>query len=331
MNRGTQTTPDYDFSGSQSGLGSPSTQGSGAGLVYTISTPSRASSATVNVYSRDYGGRCKIRVFATFGETEIAATFTGNSSTLARIPKDDNDNNLPDAGWTAGTAQINEQSTAPESDNDNNPAGAGTNGDGFTDFEEYRGVIVRGGHRRLNPFQKDLFILSELTQGIGDANNSPVTKHALSSGELDSGRVVNFNYINGGFGGNIPSHFNQHGQRIIDGGYAGFGLLGDAFVVGTPNALIRSIEVYTQAIREASPPTASLTTVETFDNDAIRSTIGHESGHGVSIAHYLYTPGGRLTVMVTGYLPATTSVTDPRWNSIPHNYDATDNGQIRIR
>jgi hypothetical protein len=334
MNRGTETTPDYDFSGSQSGFGSPSTQGSGASLVHTISTSSNVNSATVNVYSRDYGGQCKIRAFATFGETQVAATYTGTSSNFARIPKDDNGNNMPDAGWIVGIAQINEQSTAPQSDNDNNPTGSGMNGDGFTDFEEYRGVTVRGTHRRLNPFQKDLFILSELPQGIGDSNILPVTKHALNSGELDTGRVVNFNHTNSGFGGNIQSHFNQQGLRVVDGGLGTLMIYGEVTVVGPPHAQTGNVNIYTLFIRQASPPNNNTTNVDPFDSDKTRQTLGHEIGHGSSVSHCIYLvncPPGKFSIMLGGYFPVTSDPTNERWNNIPHTYDTSDTGQIRIR
>jgi hypothetical protein len=330
MNSGTQTTPDYDVSGSQTGFGSVVTEGSGASLVYKISTSAAVNSATININSRDFGGRAKIRVYAVVGDGEIAGTYTGTSSTFARMPKDDNNNNMPDIGWTAESAGINESITAPASDDDKNPLGNGTNGDGFTDFEEYRGVMVRGNHRRLNPFGKDLFIDSNVVVNIGYANNLPLTKHWVLASELNSDRYANFNYTNSGFGGNIAAHINQRGLRVrqVSGFPCGLSCYGETTttsVPANPNTTT-GMAVYVDAIRYDSPPTTgSIAPGDMNDNSAISKTTGHEVGHGIGmIGDYEYT-GTRLTVMVSGFAWA-----DATWSNIPIGYDAIDAAQIRL-
>lgn len=330
MNSGSQTTPDYDFGQSQSGFSVPVTTGSGANLVYKLTTSSNVNAATAAVNSRDYGGYCKVRVFATVNGTEISGTFSGTSSNFARVPKDDNNNKMPDAGWTAGSTQITEQSTAPASDNDNNPAGNGTNGDGLTDFEEYRGVLVRGTHRRLNPFQKDLFIDSNVSVNIGYAVNLPLTKHWVFATELDSNRYVNFNYTNSAFGGNIAAHTNQRGLLVqqIAGLAFGPGLYGTTFVTVAPpfNPNTTTVcEVYVDAIRFDSPPTiGSIAPGDPQDDSGFSKTTGHEVGHGIGIDHFTYS-GSRLTVMVSGFGWANST-----WTNIPSQYDSVDTAQLRL-
>jgi len=335
MNHGTETTPDYDFGSSQSGFNAPIVTGSGASTVIQIQTSGIATTVTASIYSRDFGGFCKLRVIANIFGTDYTGTLSGTSNTFARIPKDDNDNKMPDAGWTAESAQINEANTAPASDQDNNPAGNGTNGDGLTDFEEYRGVYVRGNHKRLNPFQKDLFIDSDMSVNIGYANNLPVTKHWVSASELDSNRYINFNYTNSGFGGNIQAHINQRGVLVRQ-------VVGDALVFGAttcgapcnPNTTTVS-QIFVDVIRSFTPPdktpAANNPPSDPPDDNAFKQVTGHEIGHTIGVGHYDYN-GTRLTVMVNGFSWAAPNPPDPPpyWTNIPSQYDATDNGQIRL-
>jgi len=93
------------------------------------------------------------------------------------------------------------------------------------------------------------------------------------------------------------------------------------------------IEIYTLYIRFASPPHNDFINEDPFDDEKTRQTIGHEVGHGVNIVHRFPSqyPPGPLSVMVTGYFMVTSNINDPAWNNIPHNYDATDEQQIRVR
>ena len=58
-------------------------------------------------------------------------------------------------------------------------------GDGFTVFEEYRGFYVKGSHTSILPTDKDVFIYSELAEGIGAVSNlpTPIVTHEINFDE----------------------------------------------------------------------------------------------------------------------------------------------------
>ncbi len=77
-------------------------------------------------------------------------------------------NHIPDAAWAPaddkGKGAKYSESADPElildacSDLDGEPAGNGVVGDGFSAWDEYRGVVIAGEHRRLDPRRKDVFL-----------------------------------------------------------------------------------------------------------------------------------------------------------------------------
>ncbi|GEM_PF-3206252 len=151
MNSGSETTADFSLSA-------------------TTASFSADHTARVDLVCHDYGGFTTVRASA------------GGQTVEMRVPKDDNGNWLPDGVWRVIAngrviGEIMDTGLATDADEDVNPMGNGVDGDGLVNFEEFRGFMVRGEHRRTNPFQKDLFISSDLPQNIGDVINLPVTKH----------------------------------------------------------------------------------------------------------------------------------------------------------
>jgi hypothetical protein len=163
-------------------------------------------------------------------------------------------------------------------------------------------------------------------QGLGDALNLPLTKHRIFLSEMGPSFTITPNYVNPGYGGNIPGHFAQQALKVMDANFGPGTKYGDAFVVGPPTPRSQAIEVYDEFIMSASPIHLDRTTPDPFDVEAVRFIIGHEIGHGIDIVHNL-----NVTVMITQYLPITTSISSPPWNAIPHNYDAADLAQIRLK
>jgi hypothetical protein len=138
--------------------------------------------------------------------------------------------------WEAGPDHITDNvgtcSTAQSCDTDSipavsgNPLNRGLLGDGLTNFEELRGFLVRGEHRRAHPDHKDLFLSSELTTGIYYAYPaSPTATHRIWGDTHPQGpehesatRVVNWKYQNSGAGGQIPGRRPQRAMRIVNAG-----------------------------------------------------------------------------------------------------------------
>ena len=154
---------------------------------------SGSGNTSVSLLVRDYAAKGRVRVTIESGK---------NTYSLASValPSDANGNTLPDAGWyalqnaTTGTSvHITEVSLTSRDDGDDNPTGAGEPtagrvGDGLTALEEYRGFIVGGYHRRLNPFRKDLLLDMdpELIAYRSMVTKLPLTMHYLRPNEVQA-------------------------------------------------------------------------------------------------------------------------------------------------
>jgi hypothetical protein len=113
---------------------------------------------TVKLYVYDYGAN---------GQLTATVTTTKQTYTItATLPKDDDGNGLPDAGWKTPFGTVDSTtisaaaddvdalspSTTPNAPTPTQP------GDGFSAFEEYRGFVANGAFERLDPKMRDLFI-----------------------------------------------------------------------------------------------------------------------------------------------------------------------------
>ena len=243
-----------------------------------------------------------LNVFDYGGFTTIVAS-QGSYQAQMKGPLDANGNWIADGGWKATAnglviATIADSGLAKQADEDDTPVVSGDPplgliGDGLTNFEEYRGFAVRGEHRRTNPFKKDVFISSNLTTGITFAYpNLPTTTHRVrgidETGVPDyrsSDRVINENFTNsvGGYGGNIPGHYDQKALRVQSVPNAPqVGLFGYTFtstsMPATPNETDH-IEVYLDT--HTSIPGYTQTQI----SNELGRTTGHEIGHGLFICH----------------------------------------------
>jgi hypothetical protein len=253
-----------------------------------------------------------------------------------RLPNnDDADTNLlPDSGWKffANSQEYDAPGTGespnPFVDQDEGPGLS--LGDGISAFEEFRGFVVDGEHRRTNPFVKDVFIDSVFPQvNIGYAVNLPFNKHQLAN-QLPASRVVNNYFANSGFGGTLAAHTQQKGIVVT---WAGTGP--DLEVYGltppssdpnrkTPNTVTGPSIVYFQHIWRCSPTTHDLYD----DSDNVRDVIGlkkvagHEVGHALNLDDSS-TPG---SIMVQG-LPCESD----DWSTVPHLYNATESLYLEIK
>jgi hypothetical protein len=179
-----------------------------------------------------------------------------------KIPRDDNGNNIADAArQDAGGAPATD-------DKDDRPTGDGREGDGLSNYEEYRGFFVlengnREAHIRTDIRRKDLFVYDQDGQGIGYFRRSDLVVHFVARDQLGpAGRnEINFNRGHATAGA-------QHGLRMRYGGLPG--LLGQTVGGPTPGGV-------TEIVIDRGAH------VRPYD---IRNTRAHELGHGVGIDHH---------------------------------------------
>jgi len=120
-------------------------------------TEEEVNEAVVAVQSLDYGAwgklEAEVKVLVKGEEQTARAVYEKMGTDWLAVPRDDNNNSIADA-WEKS---MRVQNVAGDADDDNDPVSA-TPGDGFSAYEEYRGVFIRGKHTRLDPKKKDLFI-----------------------------------------------------------------------------------------------------------------------------------------------------------------------------
>jgi hypothetical protein len=297
--------------------------------------------ARITLHCNDYGG------FAT-----VTASRNAVPATPMQVPKDSHNNWIADEGWLAGTAEIDDTNLDKAADADNSPSvsgppGVGLNGDGFTNFEEYRGFVVRGDHRRTNPFLKDLFVSSNVMEiGILYAYpNLPLATHRIVGQDEEepeseweyryTDRAINFNATNGGT--TIPGHFLQSAVRVVDGGFSeesmgitfGISCTGTGGIVPSTTGFI---SVYTDTHYALSGQGWLLPAIL----NEMRATMGHEVGHAIHINDRPFVDdpecppdsanlGTAASIMNADALAGGPAQTDPT-----ANYNELDRAQIRL-
>lgn len=142
------TGPDLDFGAGDTDLTSVTIPKGGAPKVVKLP-----------LYVHDYGAAATIEVTVPYKKTNFTAK--------RKFPLDDNDNGLPDAGWrSVGGVQITDATLHAADDNEIDPPAVGLPidnilGDGVSAYEEYRGFYVAGGHIRLDPNRKKVFVVPD--------------------------------------------------------------------------------------------------------------------------------------------------------------------------
>lgn len=146
----------------------------------------------------DYGAFGKIKAEVKIDGVWMDAKDENSSNYYINLPADINDNKIADS-WETDNKVAGETATA---DGDPQPADQKTNGDGMTNYEEYRGFFcseTAGGiikHIRMNPKSKEIFVIDdgkllskkawETASGIGVYY---VTEHEvygnLAGGDID--------------------------------------------------------------------------------------------------------------------------------------------------
>lgn len=228
-------------------------------------------SATVTIKANDYGAwgklKCEINV-----DGEWWPCKSEDGKDYVTIPHDEDENKIADF-WEEQKGIAGDAAA----DDDETPEGREP-GDGFSNYEEYRGFQIEGVWRGTDPTEKDLFIHNasnreEITSGVREfETKSGLTIHEINADELDrASRIVNFNR-----GIKQALSRNDRGQagvivvvRELDDvcGRAKFDPRSDA-VLGGPN--ITQLVIVNPSCLYGS-------------------TVVHELGHAVNLWH----PGGR--------------------------------------
>ncbi|MCI0716530.1 MAG: hypothetical protein L0Y77_09475 [Chlorobi bacterium] len=116
----------------------------------------------IHIFCRDYGAFGKLKASVKVKGQWYEADADGTPDKFVTIPLDLNDNKISDS-WEKQNGVYDKPG---EWDEDSNPKGQASNGDGMTNYEEYRGFMVDDGsgvkeHKRTNPMQKEIFVIDE--------------------------------------------------------------------------------------------------------------------------------------------------------------------------
>jgi hypothetical protein len=128
----------------------------------SLTAESSSEITSVNIGCSDYGAFGKLKAEVKINGNWITAKDENSNSNFIRLPFDDDGNNIADIWET----QNNVKGLAASWDDESDPSGQATNGDGLTNYEEYRGCYVNDEftgitHIRTNPKKKELFVIDK--------------------------------------------------------------------------------------------------------------------------------------------------------------------------
>ena len=312
MNQGSGTDPDLYFNSSDYGTGTvprwqlpsgtlPDTSLDEVSAAWDSSDNLDNFSIDVTVSCRDYGafGILRIKLYNTSSSSDVYV----NEVTIA-VPKDDSGFN-GSGNYIADKSDTDYGYTNPALDGETGPdTGSGVEennnpGDGLVEFEEYRGFKVNGGHKRLSPTRKDIFIYSPTDLGIGNASNLPSVfeVHEILDTEtkrMQTDRTVNFNRLG------TPTQFGAVDKWNVQDTMALWILeikgnapyLGIAIrPSGSRNPVnCTQIEICTDEINSYASTLRETTNIKAATNAEAETLqlsriIGHEIGYGVGLPH----------------------------------------------
>ncbi|MBD3414437.1 MAG: hypothetical protein GF421_08415 [Candidatus Aminicenantes bacterium] len=316
LNKGDDNGFDYEFEPNQDGFRQAVETDDG----WEIETQNKQQEASVSIQAKDYGAWAKLKAQVQIGDIWHDCK-TDEGETYITLPLDEDEDHIAD--FWEDRHSISEESA--EADNDREPEEAGDPeepGDGFSNYEEYRGFFINGIWDDTDPAQKDIFIYDELGFGVGLFTELELTVSLISQHEFDEERFVNFNR---GYG-TLESQDGQKGL-YLKGGFVE-GAMGYAEGIGCPNVMgpvtVDCLTIWKHAVFEVMGQSTDMyeyeeiTSEETSEaqgsvvrfygtyydvtiSDApietnasieeaflktLEATIAHELGHGVNITHH---------------------------------------------
>ena len=270
MNKGDDTGQDLEFVEGQSDFSPAEETGDG----WVIESSKTADSITVQVQSLDYGAWGKIKAEVNIeGRWYECKAEDGNE--YVTIPFDDDEDRIADM-WEDHFGVLDQ---SEQTDEDEEPE-AKQSGDGFSNYEEYRGFFVDGAWKEwyFSPKRKDVFIYDEIGMGVSYFTETGLMIHTIDKDEYDEDRTVNFNR---GFG-TIETQSGQKGIYLHEGELVG--LWGEVRpCVGTPNVVE---EVVIKSVSSAAKTAYAEKGTEGVFLQNYAATIAHELGHAVNIMHH---------------------------------------------
>ncbi len=232
---------------------------------------------TVRIKCKDYGAWAKLKAEINVDGVWYQARSEAGEDFIT-IPRDKDENHIADY-WEQQRGVFGQ---AANSDQDDLPEGVGREpGDGLTNYEEYRGVMVHGAWTDLDPKHKDLFIRDETGLGTGLLHVLGLSLHLIDDSEHQK-MVINYNR---GYA-TLEDQKGQKGlllkQEALDSGVAGE----VRPMVGCPNAV-------DEVVINAFPPGMEDAYREdyealggTFDRPNLAADIAHELAHGLNVLHH---------------------------------------------
>jgi hypothetical protein len=252
-------------------------------MVDPLPTLDGKDSARIAVDAFDFGAYANLTVVCELEDgREIAGILKTGTTADITLPKRSDGSKIADS-WRrkfklgADDAQ----------DGDDEPMGDKNLGDGFSNYEEYRGFVVGGAHNRTLPNAKDLFIRNEIgaaaAPGIWlfrDATDLKV-HHKLKATEIPESRIMNANRS-----ARSPrsSQVSQHGLLLTYGtakDHSSADFI-DIFKAWRP-VNVKAVRI----LRTLGPDDGELTELLTDeDADQLDATIAHELAHAVGVRHH---------------------------------------------
>ena len=256
MNAGSDTDLDLRMAAAQpQPMQAPVQQSDG----YSVETAGASAHASVTIEATDAGawGHLKAEVNVDGEWYPLRATSGADAITL---PLDENGNRIWDR-WERNSGIWGQAASADE---DATPEGANT-GDGFSNFEEYRGFVVHGEWLSTMPSDKNLFVYDGTALGIGHFGASGIGTYSIEQNEYDRSRVVNFN----------RGHATRGPQKgiYIEDKNLDDGALGEVWPTATTPNRVTHLYIDTAKLRLES-------------EGATPSVLAHELGHAVAVPHH---------------------------------------------
>lgn len=265
----TDTDPDLEFD-LAGGFEAPQKVGANS---YVMESDGPVNGGAIDIRAKDYGAWGKLRAEAQIDGAWEPIPIEKSTQGFLTVPVDTEANKVADE-----YERKNKVKRAAEWDAEVLPTLNGTTGDGFSYYEEYRGMLVGGQHQRLDPNTKELVVENQAGGAakpgislLGAASKLKVL--VLNPGELREDRVANANST-------LARTRNQHGLRLKNVPLPE-GTLGQALPVGDTGkrpATCTEVQIDLAQIQALPSPIPV--------SEELNNTVAHELAHGIGAGHH---------------------------------------------